>query len=164
MRVLGDFVAQFSFSLIDDEGIMSTVEERASKHFNSGYNCAESVVKAVAEEIGTSVENPQSLATGFGGGFARRGEVCGCLSGAALAIGLLAGRTESDDTAGKDRVYAAVNRLFQKFELKAGGVYCRDITGLNFDEQTHHEVCCPLVEFAARVACEEIRSLRQQGK
>ncbi len=142
---------------------METPEERAIHYFNSGYNCAESVLKAVAETAGTDIEHPERLATAFGGGIARQGYICGCLSGAAMAVGLLAGRTAPDDVAGKERVYAATTRLFERFKLQAGAVECRDITGLIFDPPTHLNVCCPLVGLAVRLACEEI-ALAREGK
>ncbi len=142
---------------------MDSVEERAVQLFNSGYNCAESVLKAVAETFETGIEDPQRFATAFGGGMARQGYVCGCLAGASMAVGLLAGRTAPDDLAGKERVYAAVVRLFEKFKVQAGALDCRDISGLKFDLPTHLNVCCPLVGFAARAACEEI-ALVQKGR
>ncbi len=139
---------------------MESVDEHAVRYFKSGYNCAESVLKAVVDSVGTEVEDPQRLATGFGGGIARQGYVCGCLSGAAIAIGLLAGRTAPDDLAGKDRVYSAVTHLFEKFKTQAGSLECRDISGLKFDQPTHLNICCPLVSFTAHAACEEIAHLQ----
>jgi C_GCAxxG_C_C family probable redox protein len=139
---------------------MDAPEERAVQYFNSGYNCAESVLKAVAESSGATLENPQRFATAFGGGMGRQGYTCGCLTGAAMAIGLLAGRTAPDDLDGKERAYKAVERLFQRFKEEAGALDCRDISGLKFDQPTHLNVCCPLVEFATRVACEEIERSR----
>ena len=141
---------------------MEPVEERATRYFKSGYNCAESVLKAVAESFDPVIDNPQRLATAFGGGIARQGYVCGCLSGASMAVSLLAGRTAPDDLAGKERVYAAVTNLFEKFKAHAGFLECRDISGLKFDLPTHLNVCCPLVGFAARAACEEIMSIQKK--
>ena len=68
---------------------MDTPEERAVQFFKSGYNCAESVLKAVAEAIGTDTGDSQRFATAFGGGVARQGYTCGCLTGAAMAVGML---------------------------------------------------------------------------
>ncbi len=139
---------------------MESPEELAIRYFNSGYNCAEAVLKAVAETFGAPVDNPQRLATAFGGGVARQGYICGCLSGASIAVGLLAGRISPDDLDGKERVYAAVTRLSENFKARAGAVECHEISGLKFDLSTHHNVCCPLVGFAARSACKEIASLQ----
>jgi C_GCAxxG_C_C family probable redox protein len=140
---------------------MESVEERAVHFFNSGFNCAESVLKAVAETIDVGMQDPQRIATGFGGGIARQGYTCGCLTGAVMAMGLLAGRSAPEDLAGKERVYAATVRLSEKFRGHAGALECRDITGLKFDQETHLKVCCPLVGFAARAASEAITALRE---
>lgn len=140
---------------------MESLEQRAIQYFNSGYNCAESVLKAVAETADAGGENPQRFATAFGGGMARQGYTCGCLTGAAMAVGLLAGRTAPDDVTGKERVYTAVTRLFERFKAEAGALECRAITGLTFDKVTHQNVCCPLVGFAARAAWEEIENARK---
>ena len=141
---------------------MESIEERAVRFFNSGYNCAESVLKAVAESIGTDIGDVQRVATAFGGGIARQGYTCGCLSGAAMAVGLLAGRTSPEDLPGKERVYETVVRLFEKFKKQAGAESCREISGLTFDQPTHLNVCCPLVGFAARIASEEISTLQNK--
>ena len=139
---------------------MQTLEEKAVQFFESGYNCAESVLRAVAEAENSDVKDPQRFATAFGGGMARQGSTCGCLTGAIMAVGLLAGRSAPEDQAGKDRVYAATLRLFEQFKQQVGSVECRDISGLKFDRSTHLNVCCPLVGFAARVASEEITAVR----
>jgi len=143
---------------------MESPEELAIRYFNSGYNCAESVLKAVAESADVNNEDPQRFATGFGGGIARQGYTCGCLTGAVMAVSLLAGRIAPEDVAGKDRVYAATTRLFEKFKGQAGAFDCRDISGLKFDQATHVNVCCPLVGFAAREASEEIAKLREAAR
>jgi len=63
-----------------------SLEEQAKRNFNMGYNCAESVLLAVSEANGATRQRAQSLipriATGFGGGIARNGDVCGALVGA----------------------------------------------------------------------------------
>jgi C_GCAxxG_C_C family probable redox protein len=46
------------------------------------------------------------IATGFGGGIGKQGEVCGAVSGGVMVIGLLRGRTQSDDRAAKEAAYA----------------------------------------------------------
>lgn len=142
---------------------MELPEERAVEYFNSGYNCAESVLKAVVESMELGMEHPERVATPFGGGIGRQGHVCGCLTGAAMAVGLAIGRTAASDLAGKTHAYDAVARLFERFNSQAGAVQCRELTGLQFNETTHHQVCCPLVRLAVRITCEEIADLRRAG-
>lgn len=141
---------------------MESPEERAVGYFNSGYNCAESVLKAVAESMNLDMEHPERVATAFGGGIGRQGYVCGSLSGAAMALGLAVGRRSATDLAGKTHAYDAVARLFERFKSQAGAIECRELTDLQFSETTHHQVCCPLVRLAVRIACEEIAEIRTE--
>jgi len=140
---------------------MESPEERAVGYFNSGYNGAESVLKAVVESMDLDMDRPERAATAFGGGIGRQGYVCGCLTGAAMAVGLAIGRTSGSDLAGKTRAYDAVARLFERFNSRAGAVQCRELTGLQFNETTHHQICCPLVRLAVSMACEEIAEIRK---
>ena len=52
-----------------------------------GVNCAQCVLCSAEEYIGIDRETAMKVASGFGGGM-RCGEVCGCLTGAIIALGL----------------------------------------------------------------------------
>ena len=110
--------------------------------------------RAVAQELELKPGRTQKLASGFGGGIARQGLVCGALTGAAMAVGLALGRTKPKDGKAKDRVYGVVADLEKDFLRKAGIFNCREITGLDFRKPTdqkryttsvHKNICAPLV-------------------
>ena len=63
---------------------------RATRYMSEGYTCAESVLRAVSEEYGIEINHPH-VAMGFGGGMGFMGEVCGAMTGAVMAIGLVKG-------------------------------------------------------------------------
>lgn len=76
-------------------------EDEAKRLFDNGFNCAESVLLATSHEkfaqsIGGIIPR---IATGFGGGIARNGDVCGALTGGVMAIGLALGRVSPEDSA-----------------------------------------------------------------
>ena len=52
------------------------------------YNCAQSVVMPFAAETGMNEEDARRIAANFGGGM-KRGSVCGAVTGALMALGLL---------------------------------------------------------------------------
>lgn len=52
------------------------------------YNCAQSVVVPFAEQAGMSCEQACAVAQAFGGGM-QTGSVCGALTGALMALGVL---------------------------------------------------------------------------
>ena len=68
-----------------------THAEKAKKLFEEGYNCAQAVTLAFAEEMGMEKEEAARISSSFGGGLGRLREVCGCVSGMALVAGKLWG-------------------------------------------------------------------------
>ena len=68
--------------------------EKARDYFLEGYNCAQAVACAYADEMGMTEEQAALLASGFGGGMGRMREVCGAVSGAVLVYSQLRGYTD----------------------------------------------------------------------
>jgi C_GCAxxG_C_C family probable redox protein len=138
----------------------------AVEQFDRGYNCAEAILLALAP--GAMVE-PQRAGTAFGGGIARRGLTCGCLTGCAVAVGLRLGRTSPEDKDTKELVYRVVNDVFRRFEDAFGTLECRKLTGLDFDQENpqgeldrvHAEVCTKLVRFVADAALAELEAVEK---
>ena len=140
--------------------------EKASRiavdHFSKGFNCAESALLGLVEALGIESECVPKIATPFGGGMGRYGEVCGAITGALMALGLKSGRESADDTATRGAVYAKTVRLMRAFEIEYGSVDCRTLTGCDLltpegqgrmkNENLHAELCTKLVAFAAEEA------------
>ncbi len=69
-------------------------------HFQSGFHCAESVLKATMEKYAGSRNDslPMAASAFVGGVGSSHEEMCGALSGGLIAIGMLMGRiTPGDD-------------------------------------------------------------------
>ena len=138
------------------------VADAAAGYFDSGYNCAESLLLALAPA--GAPDGIQRAATALGGGIARSGLACGCLTGAALAVGLRMGRTSPDDTDSKERAYRVVSGVARRLAAEFGTTECRKLTGLDFNQKNpqeeldrvHAEVCSKVVRFVAAAAAEEI--------
>lgn len=67
---------------------MNAKLDTAMQKFLAGYNCAQSVLYAFAPDLGLDGETALKVATGLGAGMARRGEVCGAVTGGILVLGL----------------------------------------------------------------------------
>jgi C_GCAxxG_C_C family probable redox protein len=65
-----------------------TLGEKAAKRHIDGYNCAQAVLLTLYEHMNPQETNPviPKVATGFGGGMGRCGNVCGDLTGAIMAV------------------------------------------------------------------------------
>jgi C_GCAxxG_C_C family probable redox protein len=92
------------------------------------FNCAESVLLALAR--GGYIESGCTPATGtpFGGGIGRKGDLCGILTGGLIAIGLRCGRAEADDLETKEKAYRLAARYYEHFDQDNEGVRCWDLT------------------------------------
>ena len=106
-----------------------THEEKAVKNFLAGYNCAQSVFLAFAEDLGLDADFALRLASSFGGGMGRLREVCGGVSGILMAAGLLYGYTSPADDEAKAAHYALVQELAGAFRRENGSIICRELLG-----------------------------------
>jgi len=71
---------------------------RAKAHANENMSgCSQAVISALQEELGIGDAQSLKAATAFAGGMARRGESCGALVGALMALGLEEGREKLED-------------------------------------------------------------------
>ncbi len=108
---------------------LSVPEERVQQIFDSGFNCAESVLKACQELYQLpGAEVVPRVATGFGGGIGRKGSVCGALTGGIIALGLEMGRVDPKDAQARDRLYAISREIYEKFEKEFGTALCFNLT------------------------------------
>ena len=139
---------------------MSEAADAALGHFAAGYNCGQSVLMALCGPLGLEAATAARLATGFGVGMAR-GDVCGALSGAVMALGLYGGGGGRDGAAAKAATYARAREFCDLFQELHGGLACRDLIGLDPStpegleqarrERRFHSVCLPLVRDAVTI-------------
>lgn len=101
--------------------------EKAKKYFEQGYNCAQAVTLAFAEEMGLEPEQAAKMASSFGGGLGRLREVCGCVNGMALAAGALYGYSDPEAKEEKADHYALIQRLAGEFKERNGSIICREL-------------------------------------
>ena len=147
----------------------SSAEKAAAlsvEHFADGFNCAEAVLLGVTEALGYSGEALPMVATGFGAGIARHGEICGAVTGAVMAIGLFQGRRRPEDQGSRDRTYATVDTVLNGFCELHGALSCRELIGCDLrteegrkraaELRTHQDLCPKFVAAAAALAAEAI--------
>ena len=103
---------------------MTERAEQAQRLHDKGYNCAQAVVCAYCDQFGLDKETAYKMAEGFGLGMGLM-EVCGALSGAAMAAGILVGETDAD---AKNRFAAEFRRqVVEPFARKHGSMACGDM-------------------------------------
>lgn len=91
---------------------------KAASLFREGYNCAQSVVLAFAEEMNMDEKTAAKLSSSFGGGMGRLREVCGAVSGMFLVAGMIKGYDCPDDDENKAEHYRLIQSLAEEFKAK----------------------------------------------
>lgn len=84
-----------------------------------GYNCAESIVKAVNYDKDLNI--PVSIATPFGNGMAVA-STCGAVTGAMIAVGYIHGREDSEQ---KNETRGITKEIMNMIKEKYGTVECK---------------------------------------
>jgi len=101
--------------------------EKAKALFEEGYNCAQAVFCAFADEMGMEVDQAAKLVSTMGGGMGRMREVCGAVSGMLLAAGAMYGYSDPKASDDKTRVYDMAQQMALQFREKFGTVICREL-------------------------------------
>ena len=111
--------------------------KKAVEYHRRGYNCAQSVLAAFTDLIGTPERQLMDLAGGFGGG-AGTGELCGAISGAVMVLGLLTPGDPADPVASKKRTMELSKELQKRFSGIFEAVRCQELLKKKFgpDERT----------------------------
>ena len=145
--------------------------EKAVSLFKSGFNCAQSVVAAFADQYGFTEEQALHMAASFGGGIGRMRMTCGAACGLFMLAGLEKCAIEGKDRESKAANYALVQELAEEFRKRNGSLICAELLGLKKpeitsvpDERTMQyyakRPCAHMVEEAARIWVEYLENKR----
>ncbi len=104
-----------------------TKSQQAISKFVEGYNCAQSVFSAFCEDLKMDPNTALKIASGFGAGMARNGEVCGAVTGGIMVLGTRYGRGEGEDRTATEATYARARQLMGQFAQKHGTCLCRQL-------------------------------------
>jgi C_GCAxxG_C_C family probable redox protein len=144
------------------------------------FGCSQTTMAGLIEAFGIGGTSLLRASTCLAGGIARRGHVCGALTGGLMMIGFLTGR---DDLAMFDQYQRAMdygNLLYAKFKEEFGTVSCPDIQELKFGrrydlqsleerEELHRRMaeigqgCQDVTSAGARMAAEIIAEIFESG-
>ena len=102
------------------------IKEEATKIHESGFNCAQSVLCACREYTRLDDERALAISGGFGRGV-QCGEICGALTGAVMALGLVYPFNEESDIAAKERIALLTEECIEKFQDEFGCLRCEEL-------------------------------------
>jgi len=103
------------------------------------FGCAETTFIVLKGAFGLHDPTDSSAAMALNGGVAYSGGMCGAVSGAALAVGMLAEQRIADHREAKRVARELVARLMDDFRAQHGSVDCRDLIGIDLRAPGGHE-------------------------
>jgi C_GCAxxG_C_C family probable redox protein len=125
----------------------------------------------VCQEKGIENEFVPRIATVFGGGMARAGEVCGAVIGALMCIGIKHGRDEPKQSDAEG--YALTQQFLRRFRDEMGSIRCRELTGIDMStpeglkefrsSDVPLKVCLPAAGLAYRLVLELVQERRPEA-
>lgn len=107
---------------------MEDKKEQVADVFSREYNCSQAVLSVFAEELGMSRVDVLKIASGFGGGV-RKGNICGAVSGAIMALGLKYSHSIEGDSLTKSEMYKKTEDFQEQFIGLNNSIICRDLLG-----------------------------------
>ncbi len=124
------------------------------------YGCAETTLIVLQQAFGLPNATDSSPAMALNGGIAWNGGPCGALTGAAMAVGRLAGQRIADHKEAKRAARGIIARLMNDFCREYGHADCRNLISLDIstaeghaafiESQIWHTVCMGQIAFVLR--------------
>lgn len=105
-------------------------EEKALHYFHQGFNCAQSVFAAMADQVGMSETAALRFSSAFGAGLGRMRGTCGAFSGLCMVAGFCRGNlTGNPDD--KEIIFSLTRELAETFKKEFGSLTCRELLHLD---------------------------------
>ena len=143
-----------------NENILALIEKQ--------YSCSQITLGVLSGEIGMDFDKAMSIAACFGGGMGR-GDTCGAVSGALMAIGFISGGTPEEKEVNHERTAEFVNAFIDR----TGSCYCRDLLGFDLstpeggekmqslhEAGTPPEICEKMIYTAVEMVLERLENFR----
>lgn len=136
-------------------------ENSASLLYKDGLRCSQAMLLAYAEKFNLDLELASKIATGFGGGISRLGEICGAVTGAVMVIGLKFGQKNAKDEKAKEITYYFVEEFVDQFRSRYNSIQCRELLGIELstpegqkrfkEEKLNETICRRIVTEASEI-------------
>ncbi|MBQ9119988.1 MAG: C_GCAxxG_C_C family protein [Lachnospiraceae bacterium] len=134
--------------------------KKAEEYFENGFCCAQAVFTTFATDYGIPEEMALRITTQFSGG-ARKGEMCGSVVGALMALGLKYGFSDGTAQGEREMAHKKSVEFMDRFIEKKGTVVCKELLGYDISRPGELEriralglfqsVCPSMVRCAAEI-------------
>ncbi len=119
---------------------MNKREDNAVATFQSGYNCAQSVLSSFEDMLPLEREKLLSITAGFGGGMGKMQKTCGAVTGALMILSMYASGEQSEPDKAKELANKLVKEFFERFASEQGSTNCRELLGIDMNTEEGQRV------------------------
>lgn len=103
--------------------VFSMLDQRVNITMEKSHNCAQTAFYALSEQFGLGGNDILKALTPLPG-IAERGETCGAITGALMAMGLIYGRDRLDDWEKYRKSLIPTGKFCERFEKELGSTLC----------------------------------------
>jgi C_GCAxxG_C_C family probable redox protein len=116
---------EMSRSMTKDQ-LYAMLDQRVQLIMSTSHNCAQSTFYVLSEQFGLGGDDVLKALTPLPG-MAERGETCGAITGALMAMGLIYGRDDLENWKKYRSSLVPTNKFCQKFQEELGSSLCCQI-------------------------------------
>ena len=128
---------------------MSIKTEKAAQNHQKGYNCAQAVACAFAEEMEIDESIIFKMMEGHGLGMGCMEGTCGAVTAACVIAGAKNSTVEMGGPGSKGATYKISKEIVRRFKEESGSVICKELKGV--ETGTPAKACPDCVKDAARI-------------
>ena len=128
---------------------MSIKTDKAAQNHQKGYNCAQAVACAFAEEMGIDESIIFKMMEGHGLGMGCMEGTCGAVTAACVIAGAKNSTVEMGGPGSKGATYKISKEIVRRFKEESGSVICKELKGV--ETGTPVKACPDCVKDAARI-------------
>jgi C_GCAxxG_C_C family probable redox protein len=144
------------------EDVLNELDQKVKDNLALSGNCAQTSFVSLQQQFGLDGSTIAKALTPFPG-LALRGETCGAVTGALMALGLVYGRERLDDHAAYMNSVRMARRFCRQFEKELGSTMCGDILESEFGKRYNLADPAESAEWMADCALERCTSVVSRG-
>jgi C_GCAxxG_C_C family probable redox protein len=100
---------------------------KAQKQFESGLNCAQSVLSSFSGSLKFNEDLALDITSGFGAGMGKLQQTCGAVTGAYMVLGVHCSKNQKDRIIAKEDASKMIQDFEQRFKMLHGTTQCNEL-------------------------------------
>ena len=108
--------------------------EEAVAAFRRGLSCSQAIFSIYGKDLGIDPGTAEKIASPFGAGISKTGEICGAVSGALMVIGLTQRPEDIRDATSREKVYTLARRFLGEFTARNASANCTELVGFDLSD------------------------------